>query len=284
MSRDRGRISLRADSRRYWRRWLVLFLAVALLIGLAKTCTAVTGRPNPLDVALTRISTPVVGVIKSIGEGIASLRHIFRIPTLLRENTALTSENELLERRAAELQYAQAESERLRALLKLEPPPGFSQVPARVIARPYDLWLDSALISVGSVRGVRPGNLVVNDAGVVGIVDDVQPTYSRVVLISSPQFTLGAITLNTNVEGVIVGVDARTVKLDMVPVGSLAEVGEKVFTLGQQTSPGGEDNRPRGVYIGMVVRREEDRSGFLRITVEPAASVSRLGNVVVYTQ
>lgn len=284
MSRDRGRISLRADPRRHWRRWLVLFFIVALLIGGAKTCTALTGRPNPLDIALTTITTPVVAVIKNIGEGIASLRHIFRIPSLLRENADLTAENALLERRGAELQFTEAENERLRALLALEPPSGFSPVTARVIARPYDLWLESVLISAGSSRGVRKGNLVVNDAGVVGIVDEAQPTYSRVALISSPDFKLGALTKDNRIEGVITGMDARYLKLDLVPAGSQVDVGEKVFTLGQQDQEGGEAHRPRGVYIGMIIRREEDRSGFLRITVEPAASASRLGNVMVYTR
>jgi rod shape-determining protein MreC len=263
---------------------LVLFFIVALLIGGAKTCTALTGRPNPLDIALTTITTPVVAVIKNIGEGIASLRHIFRIPSMLRENADLTAENELLERRSAELQFTRAENERLRALLALDPPPGFTPLTARVIARPYDLWLESALISAGSSRGVRAGDLVVNDAGVVGVVEEVQPTYSRMVLISSPEFKLGALTMDHRVEGVITGVDARYLKLDLVPAGSLVEVGEKVFTLGQQDLGGGEADRPRGVYIGMIIRREEDRSGFLRITVEPAANASRLGNVVVYTR
>jgi len=284
MSRDRGRISLRADPRRHWRRWLVLFLIVALLIGGAKTCTALTGRPNPLDIALTTVTTPVVAVIKNIGEGIASLRHIFRIPALLRENADLSAENELLERRTAELQFSQADTERLHALLALDPPPGFNSVPARVIARPYDLWLESALISVGTSRGVRPGNLVANDSGVVGIVEQAQAHYSRVTLISSPEFRLGALTMDNGVEGVIAGVDARYLKLDLVPAGSQVDVGEKVFTLGNEAQPDGDGSRPRGAYIGMIIRREEDRSGFLRITVEPAANASRLGNVVVYTR
>lgn len=278
------RYNLRAEDRRHWRRWLLLFIVIAVIIASAKTCASVTGRSNPIDIALTHVTTPVVGAIKSIGEGIASLRHIFRIPSLLRENSSLKAENEFLDRRNAELQFLEAENKRLEELLKIPAKPGYLPVTARVIARPYDLWMETVLINAGSSRGVRQGNLVVNANGVVGLIEETYSGYSRVRLISSPAFTLGAVTSGLELEGVVRGVSAGSLKLDMVPAGARIELGEKVFTRGEETLPGSNNNRPRGVYIGLIVNIGTDRSGFKQIDVQPAANVNQLGNVVVYTR
>lgn len=282
------RYGLRTDERRHWRRWLLLFVIIAALIGGAKTCSAITGRANPLDVALVHVTTPVIGAIKSIGEGIASLRHIFRIPSLLRENASLKAENEFLERRVAELEFLEAENRTLEEKQNLPKQPGFTPVSARVLARPYDLWLETALIGAGTTRGVQKGNLVVNSDGVVGLIEEAYSGYSRVQLISSQDFTIGAVASDPNaaakpLAGVVRG-GQKLLQLDMIPAGSQLNVGEKVYTRGSQNQTGGDDNRPRGVYIGLVVNIGKDRSGFMQIDVEPAASVSQLGIVTVYTR
>jgi len=279
-----SRRSQRPDPRRQWRRWLLLFLVLAVLVGGAKTCTAITGRPNPLDIAFIRITTPVVGVIKSIGEGIVSLKDVFRIPALQRENSTLQAENDFLERRVAELEFAEQENQQLHELLELSSQPEFTPVTARVIARPYDLWLESVIINAGTSHGVRQGNLVVSGNGVIGLISEARGTYSRVQLISSPALAMGAVSEGEQIAGVIRGISAYRLKLDMVPAGSRVELGEKIYTRGVEAYEGAEDNRPRGVFIGVVMHIGTDRSGFMDIIVEPAASVNRLGNVVVYTR
>jgi len=280
MSRARGSLGSRRGQKRPSRRWLLLFLALAIVIAAGKTCAAVTGRSNPIDTALTHLTTPLVNVVRSIGQGFSL---VWNIPSALRDNVSLKAERDLLERRVEELKNVEADRRHLVEQYGLEPLPQFATVTARVIARPYDLWFDSAWISAGSRHGVRKGNLVANDDGVVGVVTETHTTSSNVMLISSPELALGAITRDTRVEGVIHGFDATRINFDLIPAGSPVDIGDKLFTLGESTYPGGEDNRPRGVYIG-VVSRVVDSGGFLDIAVEPAASVNRLGWVVVYTQ
>lgn len=280
MPRNKPGSSLAYDQRAHARRWLTIFVALAVLIAGIKGCALITGRTNPVDQAVTRIASPVVYVIRRVGEGIGSLAYIFQIPALLRENTRLKSENLFLKREVDEIKSLKAQNEQLLALGKIKIT-GYRPVQALIVARPYDLWLESAVISAGSNDGVRLGNLVVNQSGVVGVISEVQNNYSRVQLITSPQLRLGAISEATAEEGVIRGLDWRTLILDYIPAGSKISLDEKVFSLGFESFPGGDDNRPRGVLIGTIVNRKVDKNGFLEIFVEPAINPSKLGPVVV---
>jgi len=280
MPRNKPGSSLAYDQRAQARRWLAVFVLLAVLIAGIKGCALITGRTNPVDQAITRMASPVVYVIRRVGEGIGSLAYIFQIPALLKENTRLKSENRYLQRQLEETKALKAQNQRLLALGKIRIP-GYRAVQALVVARPYDLWLESAIISAGSADGVRLGNLVVNPDGAVGVISEVQSTYSRVQLITSPQFRLGAVSEDSAEEGVIRGLDWRTLIFDYVPAGSKISLDEKVFTLGNETAPGSDDNRPRGVLIGTIVNRKVDKNGFLEIFVEPAITPSRLGPVDV---
>jgi rod shape-determining protein MreC len=136
-------------------------------------------------------------------------------------------------------------------------------------------------VNLGQEDGVRLGNLVVNSHGVVGKISEVYTDRSRVQLITSPRFRLGAVSAINRDEGVIKGVDWRTLVLDYIHAGSKISLGEKVYTLGEETIPGGNDNRPKGEFIGTVVSRKVDNNGFLEIFVQPAISPCQLGTLVV---
>jgi rod shape-determining protein MreC len=265
------------------RRWLIALLLVTLLVAAVKLTTLVTGRTNPVDQALITVTTPVVYVLKRMGEGLLSLRYIFMIPKLLNENNRLATENALLARKLGEAAALTHENERLRKLAGLPPAPGFKLVDATVLARPYDLWLENALISAGSAEGVDLGDLVANEHGIVGTIEEVQPGYSRIELISSPRFKLGVVSSDSRDEGVLRGVAPGQMALDFIPAGSKIAFGEKLYSRGEARTGAGGANRPRGIFCGMVTERVAE-GGYLRITVEPGASASRLGNVVVYTR
>ncbi len=283
MSRRRISSSYKQERRGPRKRWLVVLLVVTLLIAAVKITTLVTGRTNPVDQALITVTSPVVYVLKRMGEGLASLRYIFMIPKLLNDNNRLETENALMQRKLDEAGQLVRENERLRKLAGLPATPGYKLVDATVLARPYDLWLENALIGAGSKKGVKPGDLVANESGIVGVIEEVQETYSRVELISSPRFKLGVVSGDSRDEGVLRGVGPSEMALDFIPAGSKIAFGEKLYTRGEARTAAGGANRPRGVYCGMVTTRVAE-GGYLRITVEPGANANRLGEVVVYTR
>jgi len=276
----------KGDQRIGVRRWIIAFVIIALVIVAGKAYTWSTGRPNPVDSVIRTLATPVVYVIKMIGDGtVYTFKVIGSFPTLLRQKNELETENAVLERRNDELQQLAAENAQLRELLKLRIPRGYVGVTASVIARPYDLWLESAIIDVGTSSGVQLGNLVVNEKGVVGKISETFEGHSRVQLLVSPQFRLGAVSGTSGdrqrSEGVVRGVDRETLAFDYLPAGAQIQVGDKVFSRGAETFPGGGENRPRGILVGVVKRRVTDRNGFLTVTIRPAADPSNIGTVVV---
>ncbi|MEZ5339523.1 MAG: rod shape-determining protein MreC [bacterium] len=283
------------DQRRQTRIWLVRFALIAGFIAIIKLFTAVTGRPNPIDNAMMAVGTPVVNVVRRIGEGIGGLVHVFRLPSLLKENGELQSENELLKRQLAESLHYQNEVAELEKQLGIKPARNFKLVHASVTSRPFDLWLESAMVNAGSRDGVAVGDLVVNSVGVVGKVTDVRRTSSRIQLISSPEFRLGAIAgaqdavLESRAEGVVRGIDQRSMELLYVKAGTPVEVGQKVYTRGNLSYEGFQnlslqnENRPRGIFIGTISEKRVEQSSRLELVLEPAADVNRLGSVTIYT-
>ena len=282
------------------RRWLTVFLGIAILITVVKTITLITHRSNPVDHAINVIAIPLVSVVSYTAEGFASLGQIFHLPSLLRENRRLKEENALLKRDTAEADLIKATNADLRATLALSNLQ-YRTVNATVIARPYDLWLDQVVLDVGARDGVRSGNLVVNPSGVVGVVDDkVEDSKCWVTLVTSPGFRIAAITAN-EVEGVIKGFDSQAMLLEgvrgypgnaddgnlqltRVRSGANIKLGEKVFTSGVVTSVSEGMRRPRGQLLGTVIHRSVDANGTQDVRVEPAVNANRISVVTVLTQ
>lgn len=275
--------SFSSESRHTSRRWLIVLIALAIALAGIKTCASLTQRANPVDQAIVRATTPGAFSLKRIGEGLLSLGHIFHIPSLLRENNRLIQENAYLQRELEQTKALKQENQELRNIRSLQVP-RYDAVPATIIARPYDLWLESVVVNVGRADGVRLGNLVVNSQGVVGKISEVENDRSRVQLITSPRFRLGAVSATNRDEGVVKGIDWRSLLMDYIHAGSKISLGEKIYTLGEETFPGGDNNRPKGQFIGTVVNRKVDNNGFLEITLEPAISPCQLGTLVVMTR
>lgn len=263
------------------RRWLIAFVCLALLIASVKTCTVVTGRSNPVDRAINRAAAPLVVLVRYMGDGVASLGQVFRLPAILREQRRLATEVKQLRRELAEREPLKAENERLRKLLRLNAPGGFKEVHASVSARPYDLWLENVILNKGFDDGVREGCLVLNEDGLVGTVQETQSNYCWVELVVSPRFRLAAYTGSSLGEGVIRGLDQSTLKLMYIAAGTKAQVGEHVFTARPDGAIGESARRPAGILIGTVNGRQADQNGFLDVTVTPAINANRIFDVVV---
>ena len=128
----------------------------------------------------------------------------------------------------------------------------------------------------GSGAGVKPGMAVITPDGIVGKVQSVFPGASFVQLISDPYAAAGVILEKSRDHGVMKGTGLNEARIDYVPNDEKVGVGERVYTSG--------DDRvfPKGLLAGVVTAVKPGRD-FQEITVQPAARLNRLEEVLVVT-
>lgn len=194
-------------------------------------------------------------------------------------------ENQDLHRRITQLELenrrlrtAGTENQRLRAQFGLPQPHGLSLKPVEVLALSEDPIPSSGTLSAGARQGVRAGDVVVTEQGLVGRVGEVYPTLSRVILLSDPGTAVACEVESTGVLGVLrfVALPRPHLVLTWVPFADTVRVGQRVLTSGLSR------RYPRGIPVGVVVRTGPDATGLAQeIEVKPAAELSRLRHAFI---
>lgn len=286
MAQRRGSlVSSIRDPARSSRLLLLAAVLVVLLVGL-KVGASIAGRGSAADRVLVGATAPLAVGANQAVEGAGGLRGFFQGPALLGKNAQLAADNAQLQARISELEELEAENAALREQLKLKPSAGFQQVTATVIARPFDPWIETAVLSAGTERGIRAGCVVVSNGALAGKISESSVGFSRMELISSPRFRIAASANPGGYEGVVRGISSGELALDYIRAGAAVDIESKVFTRGSTGLPAGEglDGSPpvpRGILIGQIVEKSSD-SGFLRLHLRPAADINRLSIVTVY--
>ena len=158
-----------------------------------------------------------------------------------------------------------ASAQRAEALAGFQARTPSKMIGARVIGATPGVGTNSVLIDRGTTSGVRRGMAVVTPDGIVGRVVAVFPFASQVLSVTDPGFAAGVESQKNHVHGVLKGVGSGSARVDYVPTGQKIEVGEMLFT-------SGEDRIfPRGLPVGKGNRspRRRKLSGY---HVEPAAA------------
>jgi len=168
------------------------------------------------------------------------------------------------------------ENEALRRTLGFGSAFGYQLVPARVIGRSGDTWLEQVTINKGSVHGLRPGQTVICREGLVGRVREVSKYVSRVELLTSPGSSITAGLPRTQTSGMISGGFGDKLKLLYVQEAASVEAGEMVVV------GGGSQTIAPGVPIGRVRRVTHSvEMLFQDIEVAPLVNLSKLDLVFI---
>jgi rod shape-determining protein MreC len=152
--------------------------------------------------------------------------------------------------------------------------------PASVILREAVSISGNFTVNRGSNHGIKNNDPVFTDIGLVGIISEVAPTYSRVRTILSTDINIG-VTTATGVVGIIendflYSADRlclmRHIKLD-----SGIKAGDIVMTSGGSVFPA-------GLVIGTVVEVFPSDSGLsVNALIEPSEDIMRVTDVFVIT-
>jgi rod shape-determining protein MreC len=270
---------------------LVLLTALCLsLIGLHQLGYLVSAERfvvqfiAPLQQGVDRLAQG----IRSIPLGLGDLQR------LRRENSELQAEVARLRSLVIGLKEAEDENRSLRDQLGFsQANPTYDLLPAQVIGRDPDNFVQTLTIDKGTRDGVREGKVVVaagrvsvSDSavsadqlvvqGLVGRVIEAGPNYARVLLISDLSSAVNTVAQGTQAEGLLVGQGHSGLQVKYVPQGDRLAPGVVLLTSGL----GGVF--PRSLVVGVVTDvQSKDQATFQTATVAPLIDLSRLNVVFV---
>ena len=268
----------RRSDRTALRQFAVLFvIALALLV--ARNTAPIQEASRLITTALVPVERALSGVgnaTSSFTEAISEIQRLRGDNARLRDDVdRLTLENVRLREQAV----AAGQAARLDAAARQLP---FETIPAPVIARDPSGVLQTVLLGAGSDDGVRVGNVVISDQGVVGRVSDVGPTFSKVLLLTDPASTVSAIVQGSRATGIVRGQYGDTLVMEWILQTEQVAVGDTVITAGLAVGNELRSLYPKGLVIGKVVGLDRaESSAYKRAIVLPGVDLRRLEHVLV---
>lgn len=195
------------------------------------------------------------------------------------ENAALRAELNALEAQVLSLQEAAAERDRLAAILdyaRTFPEPDY--LAADVIGRDSSPLLNFFILSRGSASGVFRDMPVVAAEGLVGIITEVTPTTSKVLVITDPSMAVNVRLQDTRAEGVLQGTGTNALSLQFIQQDIALGENELVLTSGL----GG--TYPPNIPVGVVASTQQRTFDlFQTADVRPRVDFDQLETVLIIT-
>jgi rod shape-determining protein MreC len=228
---------------------IVVALAVVLvLLGKAQTGLFDRARMHVTDwmaPTLERLRAPVTVTERWIG----SVTEIF---TVYQQNLKLKEENARLRQWRNVAVVLEGRLSRYQALLHAVPDPKLDAVLARVIGRSSRPFLQTMILDAGMDAGVKPGEAVVDPAGMIGRVYLSGGRTSWVILLTDinsriPVTIASSVSGSGNIQAIMTGDNTPMPRLDLVSRTVTLHAGDQVVSSGD----GGL--LPSGLPVGTVV-------------------------------
>lgn len=175
------------------------------------------------------------------------------------------------------LQTLASENEHLRALLGAAKQTEIQTILAEILYIPRDPFSRKITLGKGSSNGIKPGQVVIDDLGVIGQVTRVLPGTSEVTLITDKNHMVPVQIDRNGLRTVISGAGKNSeLELRFLSINTDIREGDLLTTSGI----GGV--YPPGLPVGRVAHIEYDRSHkFARIICVPVAGVDRHRQVLI---
>lgn len=226
----------------------------------------------PFQLVSSEISSGVTGLMQG---------HL-EVEELEEENARLKEEIRLLQDQMVNYEAVKNENQLYRRFLDIkEENPDFEFCPAMIIGRDANSQFGSFIIDKGTLQGVEQRDPVITSDGLVGVVEEVGLTYSRVATIFDPGLNVGSFVSRTRDTGIVAGsvelAQEGQSKLSYLPRQSGAAIGDMVLTSGGNAFP-------KGLKIGTVKEISVEEHGVsLYAVIEPFADIYNCKDVFVIT-
>lgn len=208
----------------------------------------------------------------------------------LREIEALQAENSALKEQVNELtleinrlQQDKYELAHLQELFELDAQfESYEKVGARIVASESVNWYHSFLIDKGSDDGLAVDMNVIADGGLVGIITDVGPNWSRVTSVISDEINVMGRVLATE-DNLIISGDLASVKSNgTIAFAQLLDTDSQVHTGDKVVTSSISDKYLPGLVIGYIDDISLDANNMTKSgTILPVVDFSHLNEVLV---
>ncbi|SDK33444.1 rod shape-determining protein MreC [Alkalibacterium thalassium] len=267
------------------KKMIVLLISVILFVSLISISLR-TGDNTPflqqaandITAVLGRVFIRPANAVTRVFESVNDLQNTYE------ENQRLKIEIDKIYERQAEINVLRDENQRLGEELELQSSlTDYRTISGTVISRNPDNWVDQIVVDRGSQDGVAVGMPVMSSNGLIGRISEVNPTSSKVVLLTNIDQTANQVSSEIIMEeeivyGLISGYDSSSDRLVMSQITSTIEIeeGELITTSGL----GGVI--PRGLVIGEVEEVTMDAHGLAQqVFVNPAADFENIRYVTI---
>ena len=205
------------------------------------------------------------------------------IEALQEENSALKEQVDELTLEINRLQQDKYELAHLQQLFELDAQyESYEKVGARIVGSESVNWYYSFLIDKGSNDGLTVDMNVIADGGLVGIITDVGPNWSRVTSIISDEINVMGRVLSTE-DNLIISGDLASVKADgNIAFSQLLDTDDQVHSGDKVVTSSISDKYLPGLVIGYIDNIYADANNMTKSgTLLPVVDFSHLNEVLV---
>ena len=224
---------------------------------------------------------PLHRAVQIPGEAVAWIGSYFVAKQALTDENAALRQDLLARAPAAQgFAHLQDENTRLKALLAIETRYSGVATAVEVLYTGRDPFTQKLFVNRGSSSGIKPGEAVIDEVGVVGQVTRVFPNMAEVTLITDKDHAVPVRVERSGVRSVFFGAGAgRAPELRFMAPTADIRPGDKLYTSGM------DGTYPAGLAVAQVDTVERDTGQmFARITCSPLSGVDRSQFLLVLGQ
>ena len=254
---------------------LVFFVTLSLLL------MFMDARYRYLESARSAVSV-IVSPIQSIATLPARIwndvgDYVAMQSTLKNSNHDLQAQHVVDAGQLTRLQALELENKQLRDLVTLPIRESYTTTLAEIIYSERDLFKRKVVINKGADASVQPGQIVMDDIGIVGQVTRVYPWLSEVTLITEKDHVVPVQVLRNGLRTIVFGAgDTSQLALRYMPISSDIQEGDVLVTSGI------DGTYPAGIPVAKVTKIERDPAyPFARITCLPLGGVDRHKHLLI---
>ena len=242
---------------------------------------------GPLNAVAGYVFVPMQEGINNVGSWFSAKANDFKtLGEVLAENKELKSQIDDLTTQINKTKLEQYELDNYRELLELDNQyADFDKIAAHVIAMDGTNWFSTFTIDKGSKQGIAKGMNVIAGSGLVGIVTDVGPNYSKVRSIIDDSSNVSAMVLTTkdnfNVSGSLMNMN----KDKVLPFSELRDENDKVQQGDPVVTSYVSDQYQQGLLIGYIYSVEDNANNLTKSGyITPVVDFQHLQDVLVITE